>query len=161
MKRASKLCFVLIVTLGVFFETEFLPAQPTSEAKAASAQPLPTGLGRVLSVDRAYYAMVSGALEKWDFHQDGTFLHEGVAAGAGTNVRTSGRGTYRIYGSTLVLHMGNKATAFVTPESRSGSWGGGTDSNAKAIQVKIRLLGPDGANGVVINGTTFHVRHGW
>lgn len=117
--------------------------------------------GHVLSADRGYYAMVNGSLEKWDFHHDGTFLHEGVAAGAGTSVRNSARGTYRIQGNELILHIGNTATAFATPGASSSMIGGGAGSSGKTVQLKIQLLGPDGNEGMVLNGTTFHIRHGW
>lgn len=117
--------------------------------------------GHALSADRGYYAMVNGALEKWDFHRDGTFLHEGVAAGTGTSVRNSARGMYRIQGNVLILHVGNTATAFATPGSSSSLIGGGAGSSGKTVQMKIQLLGADGSEGVVLNGTTFHIRHGW
>ena len=161
MRPVLKLFFALIVALGVSAQAQTIQAQPADEAVAATYDPLPIGAGRVLSVDRGYYAMVNGALEKWDFYHDGTFLHEGVAAGAGTGVRTSERGIYRIQGGALTLHIGKTATAFATPGINSSLLGGGSASNSKTVKMKIQLLGADGSDGVVLDGTTFHIRHGW
>ena len=138
------------------------PGRAQSSPRAADiAYNSPPEAGHVFNADRGYYAMVNGALEKWDFHRDGTFLHEGVAAGAGTSVRNSARGTYRIQGNVLILRIGNTATAFATPGSSSSMIGGGASSAGKDVRMKIELLGADGSDGVVLNGTTFHIRHGW
>lgn len=160
MRRALR--FLLAIALVEPISLGFAgSAQPMPFAAAPAPNPPAGESGRVLSADRGYYAMVNGALEKWDFHHDGTFLHEGVAAGAGTSVRNSARGTYRIEGSVLVLHIGNTATAFATPGSNSSMIGGAAKSSSKTVQLKIQLVGPDGDQGVVLNGTTFHIRHGW
>jgi hypothetical protein len=119
--------------------------------------------GKTFSASRLYYAMVNGALEKWDFYKDGTFLHQGVAAGSGTSVRHSERGTYRILSNVLQLQISKTATAFLTPGTSSRGnntqMGGSANKNAETRQMKLQLVGPDGENGVVLNGTTFKVRH--
>jgi hypothetical protein len=119
--------------------------------------------GETFSVTRLYYAMVGGALEKWDFYKDGTFLHQGAIAGSGTAVRHSERGTYQIQGNVLQLQITRNATAFLTPGTSSRGnttqMGASRNTNAETRQMKIQLVGPEGENGVVLNGVTFKVRH--
>jgi hypothetical protein len=104
--------------------------------------------------------MINRSLEKWDFNKDGSFLHQGVTAGAGTSVRGSERGTYHIQGNVIVLHINKKNTAFATPGS-GGSTQLGAASNANTLTRKmtIKLVGHDGENGMVLDGRAFSVRH--
>jgi len=133
---------------------------PAAPASPPAPAPLP---GQTLGANRGYWAMLGQRLDKWDFNHDGTFLHTGVVAAVGTGVRNSERGVYRIQGNRIVLQVGNTATAFVTPGSGSGSSlvGGGTGAAAPARTLSIQLIGPDGAGGIVLNGTTYKIRHGW
>lgn len=127
------------------------------------AAPSEAAQGKTFSATRLYYAMVNGALEKWDFYQEGTFLHQGVIGGSGTSVRHSERGTYRIQGTVLQLQTTNTATAFLTPGTSSRGnttqLGGSQNNNAAAREIKVQLVGPDGENGAVLNGVAFRVRH--
>jgi hypothetical protein len=134
--------------------------------EVAGARCAPTAQGsegQTFSATRLYYAMVNGALEKWDFYKDGSFLHQGVAAGSGTSVRHTERGTYRIQSNILELLVTKTATGFLTPGTSSRGnttqMGGSRNDNADTRQMKLQLLGPDGENGVVLNGITFKVRH--
>src|ERR1035437_971188 len=112
------------------------------------------------SVNRRYYAMVNGSLEKWDFNKDGSFLHEGVNGGGGTSVRGSERGTYSIQGNIIVLHVNKKTTAFITPGSRGTTQlGAASNASTQTRKMSIKLVGNDGENGVVLNGKPFNVRH--
>lgn len=121
----------------------------------------PASAAHTLSADRGYYAMLNGRLEKWDFHHDGTFLHQGVAGGPGAYSRGSERGTYSINGDKLVLKIANSATAFGGGAGSDTMMGGSASAAAQTKEMKIQLLGADGADGVVLNGVTFHIRHGW
>jgi hypothetical protein len=125
-----------------------------SAAQSASSS------GRTFSADRGYWAMVNGRLEKWDFHRDGTFLHEGVMASVGVAVRNGDRGTYRIKGDKLVLQIGSTAMAFTTGGEHSAA-GGTAGTAVRTVTMTIRLIGKDGADGVVLNGKKFGIRHGW
>lgn len=119
------------------------------------------GAAHTLNADRGYYAMLNGRLEKWSFNHDGTFLHEGVAGGAGAYSRGSERGTYSINGDNLMLKIGNTATAFGGGAGSSAIVGASAGAATETRNMKIQLLGSDGADGVVLNGVTFHIRHGW
>lgn len=133
------------------------PASPSTNPAAAAP-----AAGQTFTVDRGYYAMAGQHMEKWTFNHDGTFLHEGVSAGAGTSVRGSARGTYRIEGNVIVLQIGKTTTAYATPGgSDSTMLGAGTNANTQTVRMSFQMLGADGSNGVVLNGTTFHIRHGW
>lgn len=160
MRSALRTALIAGLYFVVLFDDSGYAQTPDAAAEAAFISQ-PGEMGRTLTADRGYYAMVNGALEKWDFYHDGTFLHEGVAAGAGTSVRTSERGIYRIQGSALTLRIGKTATAFATPGSNSSLIGGGSDPNSRTVKMKIQLLGADGSDGMVLDGTTFHIRHGW
>ena len=105
--------------------------------------------------------MVNGGLQKWDFHHDGTFLHEGIMAGVGAAARNSQRGTYRIEGNIVILQVQNTATAFSTGGGGDSTLGGSSAMAAQIIRMKIQLIGADGADGIVLNGTKFGIRHGW
>lgn len=147
-----------VLALGLF-ATVFWWAFPG----LPDAFPAQGSRGKTFSATRLYYAMVDGALEKWDFNKDGTFLHRGVIAGSGTSVGHSERGTYRIEGNALYLEVTKKATSFTTPGTSSRGnttqMGGSASGNTETRKVRIQLTGPDGENGVVLNGVVFKVRH--
>lgn len=101
-----------------------------------------------------FYRMVSGStMEKWDFNRDGTFEHTWVAAGMASS-RTGERGHYRIAGNAITLATDRQTTAFAGAYSvGAGSRGG------KRYRWSIQLLGNDGAQGMILNGASFKVRH--
>lgn len=114
------------------------------------------------AADHGYWAMIGGRLDKWDFHHDGTFLHEGVMSGVGASVRSGGRGTYRMEGDKLILTVQNTATAFATGGgSGDSAQGASTSSAAQTETLSIKLIGQDGSDGIVLNGTKYGIRHGW
>jgi hypothetical protein len=119
------------------------------------------GLAHTFDTDRGYYAMTNGRLEKWDFHSDGTFLHEGIAGGVGAFSRGSQSGTYSIEGDKLILKIGKTATAAGAGAGASSMLSGSAKTATETREMKIQLLGADGADGVVLNGVTFNIRHGW
>ena len=128
-------------------------------ARAATLTPASTA--HTLSADHGYYAMLNGRLEKWDFHSDGTFLHEGVVAGVGALSRGSQSGTYSIDGDKLILKIGKNATAAGAGAGANAVLSGSAKTATETREMKIQLLGADGADGVVLNGVTFNIRHGW
>jgi hypothetical protein len=147
-----------LAMMGIFAAGLFVLILPVLHSAAQAG----SSAGRTVSADRGYWAMVNGRLEKWDFHHDGTFLHEGIVSGVGADVGNDQRGTYRIEGNKLVLHVGGRATAFSTGVSGSHSTlGGGAGVASQTLTMTIRLIGPDGADGIVLNGTKFGIRHGW
>jgi hypothetical protein len=114
------------------------------------------------AADHGYWAMIGGRLDKWDFHHDGTFLHEGVASSVGASVRSGARGTYRMEGDKLILNVQNTTTAFATGgDSGNSAQGAGTSAAAQTATLTIKLIGQDGADGIVLNGTKYGIRHGW
>lgn len=146
------------------------PAADSTIPPAANPSPLPAynappaaAQGQTFASDRRYYAMVNGSLEKWDFLHDGTFLHQGISAGAGTAVRGSQRGIYRIQGNVILLQINKTATAFATPgvssEGGNTQLGGSMNNAPQLIQMSFQMIGPDGQNGIVLNGRTYKVRH--
>lgn len=136
-----------------------LPPAPAAGAKGPETPPA----SRKSSLQGLYYAMVSGALEKWDFYENGTFLHQWVASGSGTSARSSERGEFEVTGDTLLLRVTNSASAFATPGAESHGrqtavLGGGQEKRAEVRRMKIKLLGPHGEQGVVLDGQPFKVR---
>jgi len=114
------------------------------------------------AADHGYWAMIGSRLDKWDFHHDGTFLHEGVVSGVGASVRNGARGTYRMEGDKLILNVQNTATAFTTGgNSGNATQGASTSAAAQTQTLTIKLIGQDGADGIVLNGTKYGIRHGW
>jgi hypothetical protein len=159
MLRVSEKLRIGWITAGlgatVLLGTWMAARTPRAAAAATSSA------AHALNADHGYYAMINGRLEKWDFHSDGTFLHEGVAGGAGAYSRGSERGTYSISGDKLVLKIGNTATAFGGGTASHAMLGGSASAATQTREMKIQLLGADGADGVVLNGVIFHIRHGW
>lgn len=104
-----------------------------------------------------YYAMVGGAMEKWDFSSNGGFTHTGAASGVGASVRNFERGTYEIAGGTLILHVANTENAYATNRTIGSS----RDTAVVTRKSKVQLLGAHGESGMVIDGQHFSPRHGW
>lgn len=110
-----------------------------------------------------YFHMDGRTLHKWDFLEDGTFLHQIVAGGGGTGVRNSERGEYVISGEEISLKVTRNATAFSTPglEDRGRQTtllGGGADDGGETRKVKFGFVGPKGAEGIILDGVTMKPR---
>lgn len=131
-------------------------------ARGAAARSVAgTGLTHTLDADRGYYAMTNGRLEKWDFHRDGTFLHQEPAIGLGAAAAGSQSGTYSIQGDRLLLKVNRSAPAAFARASANTFVSGPGVGSPQTRQLRIELLGADGAEGIVLNGVTFNIRHGW
>src|SRR5438552_954263 len=52
-----------------------------------------------------YYGYEGRTLHTWNFNPDGTFLHTSIAAGVGTSVRSSEKGTFRMSDEYLELTL--------------------------------------------------------
>lgn len=104
-----------------------------------------------------YFGYQGRTLHTWDFNPDGTFLHTTIVSGAGTNVRNSERGTFRVAGSYLEITVMKSASAFTTPSvgGRGTQTGGGADTHSDVRRVPFRDLGKDG---IVIDGVTMKVK---
>jgi hypothetical protein len=128
-------------------ERPFAPAnQPPSVAAPPSPVEKPPFTGN-------YYGMDGGTLHTWEFYSDGRFLHTWIAAGAGTNARSSERGAFRLAGSgTLELKLSSTATAFTTPGvgNRTTAIGGGSGSSSETRRLNIKFAEPN----LVLDGLT-------
>jgi|ERR1035437_2660552 hypothetical protein len=86
-----------------------------------------------------YYGMDGRTLHTWEFHSDATFLHTWISSGAGTNVRNSERGSFRLVGDTVELKLSSTTTGFTTPGvgGRSMAVGGGDGRSTETRSVSI------------------------
>lgn len=110
-----------------------------------------------------YFHMDGRTLHKWDFLEDGTFLHQIIAGGGGTAVRNSERGTYILNGGEITLKVNRSATAFSTPgiEDRGKKTtilGGGADDGGETRKAKLGFVGPKGADGITLDGVSMKPR---
>lgn len=104
-----------------------------------------------------YFHMEGKTLHKWDFLEDGTFLHQVVAGSGGTGVRNSERGTYAISGGEITLTVTRAATAFSTPGveehgRQTSILGGGAAEGGETRKVKFGFVGPKGSAGIILDG---------
>lgn len=98
----------------------------------------------------SYFGYDGRTLHTWDFAADGTFLHTWIVSGAGTSVRNSERGAYRLMGNVLELKIGSSAGGFVTPGvgGRSVLVGGGSETSREVRRLTYEVSD----NGVVLDG---------
>ncbi len=137
------------------------PAPSTSTVPKTGPAPAPAAIGsKRPAFSGNYYRMPGpGVLEKWDFNEDGTFYHTGIAGGSGTSVRNGARGTFEVVGNELVLTITSEAGGFATPTgSRQTTIGGGAETKHETQRMKITLVGERGKNGIVLDGVEFKVR---
>ena len=102
-----------------------------------------------------YYGSAGRTLHTWEFHADETFLHSWIVSGAGTNVRNSERGTFRLRGDTLEIILTSSATGFTTPGvgGQSTLAGGGSDGVAQTRHLSVQFDGagnPTALDGIPI-----------
>ena len=102
--------------------------------------------------------MNGGALEKWDFYGDGTFLHEGVAGGIGAAVRSSGRGTYQLGNGWVELHIGPTTSAYTTGGSQNYALGAGSSGQTNIVKLSFSMRGKNGGEGIFIDNQFYKVR---
>jgi hypothetical protein len=109
------------------------------EPRGAELAPLASASAPALRP--SYFGYEGRTLHTWDFSPDGTFLHTWIVSGAGTSVRNSERGSYRLRGDTLELKLNSSATGFVTPGAggRTTLSGGGAEEVPQTRQVTIRF----------------------
>lgn len=106
------------------------------------------------SIEARYYYMAGGVLHTWDFSANGTYLYTEVVSGAGFSGRSSERGTYTISGGILEVRAKKKTdatTSTVTGGDRS-TLTGDTEASNEVRRYKVRLIGPSGRDGMVLNG---------
>jgi hypothetical protein len=112
-----------------------------------------------------YYANVDGNVEEWDFSSDGSFMHTAIMPAVFGNTRRLQRGTYEIVNGTLILHTGKTVTNVNDNQPRPLGHGSvsvsGQNNTSSTERYPVQLLGTQGANGMVINGRKFNVRHIW
>lgn len=106
------------------------------------------------AIAASYYYMDRGILHTWDFAADGTYLYTEATRGAGFSRRTSERGTYLISGNTLEVHPTRQtgATASGTTGGNVNTLTAGTDSKREARRYRVKLIGPAGKEGMVLDG---------
>jgi hypothetical protein len=97
----------------------------------------------------------NGAVEKWDFNADGTFLHQWLSG-----TRTSERGEFSVEQGQLVLRVSNVANAYAASTGyKQTTLGGSNEASGEIRRVKFKLKGKKGEEGIVIDGVEFAVRH--
>ncbi|TAN24356.1 MAG: hypothetical protein EPN33_00910 [Acidobacteria bacterium] len=103
----------------------------------------------------SYYAMVQGHLDKWDFYTDGTCLHRGVVHAVGFAGGSSQRCVYTLNrDGTITLQFAPSVSASV-----SGRFSGASSAQAAPSQtVPIKMIGPQGASGLVLGKEVLHWR---
>jgi hypothetical protein len=101
-----------------------------------------------------FYGTIERTLHTWDFSRDGTFLHTTIASGAGTSVRNSERGRFRLEGDALVLEVESTAGGFVTPAvgARTAQIGASSGASASTRRLTLTKVGPDASGGIVLAG---------
>ena len=98
----------------------------------------------------SYFGYHGRTLHTWDFRSDSTFLHTWIASGAGTSVRNSERGAYRLTGNVVELKIVSAAGGFVSPGvgGRSVAVGGGAEARPEVRRLKFEVSD----SGVVLDG---------
>jgi len=119
----------------------------------------PPVTAQTFSAPRRYYAMVNGALEKWDFETSGAFLHQGVRNLGIGNSGSTQRGTYAIQGNAMLLETTKDTSSFMAGSNRRLVGAGGSSDSAPARSLSLQFIGPDGQDGIVLDGAKFDVRH--
>lgn len=110
---------------------------------------------RTAAFHGSYFGMVGSVLHTWDFSNGGSFLHTIIASGAGTSVRNSERGRFRLEGDTLVLMVESTAGGFVTPAigGHSSQIGASKDTSGETRRLALRKIGPGTAGGIELAGS--------
>ena len=105
-----------------------------------------------------YYGYEGRTLHTWDFNPDGTFLHTSIAAGVGTSVRSSEKGTFRMLGQYLELALASGATGFTAPAvgGRGAVVGGAADRMAEVRRLRIEFQSP--GQGILLDGISMKVK---
>jgi hypothetical protein len=106
------------------------------------------------TIEARYYYMAGGVLHTWDFSADGTYLYTEVVSSGGFSGRSSERGSYTISGAVLEVRAKKKTdatTSTVTGGDRS-TLTGDTGASHEVRRYKVRLIGPFGRDGMVLNG---------
>ncbi len=136
------------------------PGEASTNAPAAA---VPPGRAAKAALVGGFYGKDGRTLHKWDFNEDGTFTHTVIAGGAGTSVRTGERGTFEVRGKTLLLTINRTATGYSTPGAggRDTQLGAGVDDGREVRVLSLKLLGPRGSKGVVLDAVTLSPRTGW
>jgi hypothetical protein len=117
------------------------------------AGPRPTLSGR-------FFGYEGPTLHTWEFSTDGTFVHTVVSGPAESSSRSQERGTYAQWDDSLDLTVSTEAgvgTAGSDASPGSGLvLGGHADAKVpkRRVQMTYRLLGENGADGIVLDGTT-------
>ncbi len=107
-----------------------------------------------------WYLYKGGSSEEtWEFFGDSMFRHTWISAGVGVSARTSQRGRFRISGNTITFHITSQTGGSVSGSSSGGSLlTGGTQCKDETQHMSFRLLGSQGADGIVLNGAKIKLR---
>jgi hypothetical protein len=100
-----------------------------------------------------YFGFEGRTLHTWEFYESGTFLHTTVASGAGTSVRSSERGRYRLLGDTLELKFTSSASGFVTlgiGHNNTILGGDGEGGNSETRKLKVQITTAE--KGIILDG---------
>jgi hypothetical protein len=121
------------------------PADTRTVTGSQASRPPSTPAATKPAFTGNYYGMDGRTLHTWEFHSDATFLHTWISSGAGTNVRNSERGSFRLVGDTVELRLSSTATGFTTPGvgGRTTAVGGGDGRSTETRNVSIRFADPN------------------
>ena len=112
-----------------------------SQGNAPASHPAPPRDPAGSRFSGNYFGYEGRTLHTRDFHDDGTFLHTWIVSGAGTSVRNSERGWFRIHGETLEIALTSSASGFVTPGvgGRTTQAGGNAQTASQTRRLKVQM----------------------
>lgn len=123
--------------------------EPRREARSEISRPEAAPVPKIAG---SHFGFDGRTLHTWEFNRDGSFLHTWIVSGAGTGIRNSERGTYRLAGESLELKLTSSASAFTTPGvgGRSTLSGGGAGTASEKRQLKVEHLTSE--NAILLDG---------
>jgi hypothetical protein len=92
-----------------------------------------------------------GWQHQWTFMTNGIFLHRVLGGGFGR----SDRGTFTLSGERLEVIQTNSASAYTSPSAQYGANAAARKTNVMTLKLK----GPNGENGIILDGMGMAVKH--
>lgn len=141
------------------------PADSTA-ASAANAASAPKPAVKAIHSDFKgnFYVYRGNSEEMWEFYEDGTYLHRSIAAGGGTSVGVSERGSFVVAPDrkSIELRVTKTTSAYSAPTvgGKGTALGAGSDQSRQVRVLKLNLNGPKGPHGtgIILGGVPLNVR---
>lgn len=140
---------------------ETAPASEEHTGTATPPAPAAPAYGQAAgTLNARYFYMEGGVLHTWEFAPDGTYLYTEAMKGAGFSRRNSERGTYRLAGTTLEVRPAKQTEAAVAgaPDGKTSTLTAGTGSTTQTHRYRVKLLGPAGREGMILDGVRMKVK---